>query len=138
MSVVVSTFVSMSTRVFISFDYDHDSDLKELLVGQSKNPDSPFEISDWSIKDQSPNWRDEARRRIRNASVVAVICGAHTANAEGVAIELEIAQELGVRYFLLQGRSGQTPQKPRTASATDRVYPWTWEELRALVGGAGD
>ena len=36
-------------RVFISFDYDHDSDLKTLLVGQAKNADSPFEITDMSI-----------------------------------------------------------------------------------------
>ena len=38
-------------RTFISFDYDHDSDLKTLLVGQAKNPDSPFEITDMSIKE---------------------------------------------------------------------------------------
>ncbi len=39
------------TRVFISFDYDHDADLKTLLVGQAKNQDSPFEIADWSVKE---------------------------------------------------------------------------------------
>jgi len=32
------------TRVFVSFDYDHDVSLKHLLVGQSKYEDSPFEI----------------------------------------------------------------------------------------------
>ena len=37
-------------RTFISFDYDHDSDLKNLLVGQARNEDSPFEITDMSIK----------------------------------------------------------------------------------------
>ena len=36
-------------RTFISFDYDHDSDLKNLLVGQARNPDAPFEITDMSI-----------------------------------------------------------------------------------------
>lgn len=35
------------TKVFISFDYDHDETLKEFLVGQSKLPDSPFELADW-------------------------------------------------------------------------------------------
>lgn len=39
------------TRTFISFDYDHDSDLKSLLVGQAKNDDSPFSITDMSIKE---------------------------------------------------------------------------------------
>ncbi len=32
--------------VFISFDYDHDEDLKTLLVGQAKNEDLPFYIED--------------------------------------------------------------------------------------------
>ncbi|WP_419575924.1 hypothetical protein [Ruminococcus sp.] len=38
-------------RTFISFDYDHDSDLKNLLVGQAENDDSPFSITDMSIKE---------------------------------------------------------------------------------------
>ena len=38
-------------RSFISFDYDHDADLKNLLVGQARNSDSPFEITDLSIKE---------------------------------------------------------------------------------------
>jgi hypothetical protein len=39
-------------KVFISFDYDHDVDLKNLLGGQAKNDDSPFEITDMSIKEE--------------------------------------------------------------------------------------
>lgn len=66
------------TRVFISFDYDLDLDLKNLLVGQARNEDSPFGIADWSIKDPSPGWKEEAREKIRASDVVAVICGEHT------------------------------------------------------------
>jgi hypothetical protein len=32
------------TPVFISYDYDQDRDLKELLVGQSRLSQSPFSI----------------------------------------------------------------------------------------------
>jgi hypothetical protein len=70
------------TRVFTSFDYDHDVDLKNALVGQSRLPDSPFEITDVSIKVASPGWQDEARRRIRGCDVVAVICGEYTQTAD--------------------------------------------------------
>jgi len=35
------------TRVFTGFDYDHDEDLRNLLVGQAKLSDSPFELADW-------------------------------------------------------------------------------------------
>ena len=40
------------TKVFISFDYDHDEILKTFLVGQAKNEDSPFYLADWSIKER--------------------------------------------------------------------------------------
>jgi hypothetical protein len=56
----------MATRVFISYDYDNDVFLKEALVGQSKLPDSPFEISDWSIMGRhlvSGPWAPVAGRR---------------------------------------------------------------------------
>lgn len=49
-------------RTFISFDYDHDNDLKNLLIGQAKNSDSPFEIMDMSIKETiDSNWKAKAR-----------------------------------------------------------------------------
>lgn len=124
------------TRVFISFDYDNDVDLKNLLVGQAKNYDSPFEISDWSIKETvAGNWREEARRRIVRSDVVAVICGEHTDTAAGVSTELRIAQDEGIDYFLLWGRSERQCKKPKAAKATDKIYKWTWENLKVLIGG---
>ena len=63
-------------RVFISFDYDHDADLKNLLVGQSRNPDSPFEISDRSVKEGlTGDWKKKVREKITKVDVVTVICG---------------------------------------------------------------
>ncbi|MEU6867517.1 TIR domain-containing protein [Streptomyces sp. NPDC046876] len=126
----------MPKRVFVSFDYDYDKTLKDFLIGQAKNPDSPFEIYDWSIKEASPDWKDKARRRIRASDVVTVICGEHTHAAVGVAIELKMAQEETIDYFLLNGYNGKTGKKPTTAKASDKIYEWTWDNLKALVGGA--
>lgn len=125
----------MATRVFISYDYDNDAFLKEALVGQSKLPDSPFEISDWSIKVASPGWEGEARRRISASTTVAVICGKNTASATGVATEVGIAQDLGKAYFLLAGYSDGGNVKPTAARASDKMYTWTWENLKTLVEG---
>ncbi len=113
-------------RVFISFDYDNDLDLKNLLVGQSRNEDSPFDISDWSIKVASPDWKAEARRHIRASDTVGVICGEHTDKATGVSVEVEIAQAEDIPYFLLQGRSSKTCKKPKSTRSEDKMYPWTW------------
>lgn len=123
-------------RVFISFDYDHDLDLKNLLVGQAKNEDSPFEIADFSIKEAiSEDWKKKARTRIKGCDVVAVICGEYTDTASGVSAEVKIAQEEKVDYFLLWGRKDKTCKKPKAAKSTDKIYKWTWDNLKALIGG---
>ena len=123
-------------RTFISFDYDHDSDLKTLLVGQAKNIDSPFSITDMSIKQAiSKNWKENARYRIKRCDVVIVICGEYTSTASGVSAELEIAQEEGIPYFLLYGRSSKKCIKPRSAKSTDKIYKWTWNNLKVLING---
>lgn len=124
-------------RVFISFDYDHNLDLKNLLVGQAKNEDSPFEIADFSIKEAiSEDWKNKARTRIKGCNVVAVICGEHTDTASGVSAEVKIAQEENVDYFLLGGHKDKTCEKPKAANASDKIYKWTWDNLKALIGGA--
>lgn len=124
-------------RTFISFDYDHDLDLKTLLVGQSKHPDTDFEIADWSIKEHiDTNWKAKARTRIRSVDVVCIICGEYTNSAVGVAAELSIAQEEGKDYFLLYGRSTKTCVKPTSALSNDQMYNWTWDNLKALIKGS--
>lgn len=122
------------TRVFVSFDYDFDNDLKNALVGQARMEDSPFEIADWSIKDASPSWRSEARNRIRRAHQVIVICGEQTHRAKGVEIEVSIAKAEGRPYFLLEGRSDKDCRKP-PGTGKDSMYEWTWGNLKALIAG---
>ena len=126
----------MKTKAFISFDYDHDEELKVALIGQSKHPDSPFSINDMSIKEAiDSNWKVYARRRIRQCDVVIVICGRYTNMATGVSAELTIAQEEGIPYFLLCGRADGNVVKPRGAHSSDKIYKWTWENLKALIHG---
>lgn len=123
-------------RVFISFDYDHDEILKTFLVGQAKHSDSPFELADWSIKEPlTGNWKEKARTRIKGVDLMAVICGEHTNTATGVSAELAIAQEEKVPYFLLAGYKDKTCLRPNSAKSSDKMYNWTWENLKTLVGG---
>jgi hypothetical protein len=125
-----------ATRIYISFDFDNDEDLKNFLVGQAKHSDSPFEVSDWSLKEAvTGDWKAMARKRIRAASQIAVICGHHTDVATGVAAEVSIAQAEGKPYFLLHGRAKGGVKKPRTALKADKVYNWTWDNLKSLIAG---
>ena len=128
----------MATKsVFISFDFDNDNELRGNLVAQAKLPDSPFNITDWSVrKPIDENWRKEVRDRIRRADLTIVICGEHTHESVGVAAEVTIAREEGKRYYLLKGRHDKTCTRPRTARRRDKIHPWTWPELKKLIEGS--
>ena len=114
-------------RVFTAFDFDHDEDLRNLLVGQSRNTDSPFEIADWSVKQaMTGDWKEKVRTKIKSVNQVIIMCGQHTDEATGVSDELAIAQEEAKPYFLLRGRSSETCTKPKSAKSSDKMYNWTW------------
>ena len=123
----------MKTKVFISFDYDHDVSQKNLLVGQSRLDDSPFEISDVSIKQEETDWVNKARQKIRNADVVIILCGYYTDTARGVDTELRLAREVGTKYYFLRAYNDKTPYKPKSAYSFEKVYDWTWDNLKALL-----
>lgn len=120
-----ATMFGMATkaRLFISYDYDNDAFLKEALVEQSKKPDSPFEFTDASVKVHlTGDWKDKVKGRIDRADQVAA--------------EVTIAQDLEKPYFLLAGYSDGGNKKPATALSADKMYNWTWENLKDLIAGA--
>jgi hypothetical protein len=123
-------------KLFVSFDYDNDATLKMLFVNQSKHDDAPFDIWDSSIKEHlTGDWKEKVRSRIRSADVVCILCSTTTHTATGVAIELQIAKELKKPYFLLAGYKDKTCKKPTTASSSDKLYNWTWDNLKTLIHG---
>jgi hypothetical protein len=106
------------------------------LVGQSKHEDTPFEICDWSVKEPfTGDWKKKVKERIKKCQQMIVICGEHTHTATGVSHELEIAQEEDMPYFLLKGYADKTCYKPTAAKASDKMYNWTWDNLKKLIGG---
>ena len=121
-------------RVFISFDYNHDLDIKGSLVAQANSSDSPFEIIDVSINEAiDEKWKFYAREKIKSCDCVIILCGKDTVNAKGVAAELTITQEESIPYFLLCGRKNGDVTKPMSAKKTDKVYKWSWKNLKALL-----
>ena len=123
-------------KVFVSFDYDHDSTIKTFLVNQSKLEDTPFDIWDSSVKEHMDgDWQAKVRRKMQNVDIVCVLCGEYTHTAKGVAIELQIAKAVGAEYFLLKGYKDKDCTKPTTATSADKLYNWTWENLKTLIHG---
>ncbi len=123
-------------KVFISFDYDNDFDIKVMLAGQAKLEDSPFDFIDASVKDHlTGDWKDKVKKIIAGCDQVVVLCGEKTHSAAGVSAEIEIARELKKPYFLLTGRAEKTCYKPKSATSIDKMYTWSWRNLKALIGG---
>ncbi len=124
-------------RAFISFDYDHDESAKIMLAGQAKLPDTPFDFTDSSVKEHlTGDWEAKVRRRMDNIDVVIVLCGERTHTAQGVAKELAIARDRGKPYFLLAAYGDKNCTKPTSALSSDKVYRWTWDNVKALIEGA--
>ena len=123
-------------RAFISFDIDHDEGTKVMLAGQAKAPDCPFDFKDNSVKEHlTGDWKQKVRQRMDSIDVVIVLCGTMTHAASGVAAELTIAKSKNKPYFLLAAYSDKHCTKPTSATASDKVYSWTWPNLKALING---
>lgn len=123
-------------RAFISFDYHNDEGAKIMLVGQAQKPDSPFDFKDNSVDYHlTGDWKEKVKRRMDNVDVVIVLCGQKTHTAAGVAAELQIAKEKNKSYFLLAAYSDTTCTKPNTANHNDKIYNWTWDNLKTLISG---
>jgi hypothetical protein len=120
-------------RVFVSFDFDNDKTLKDFIVGQAKNEDSPFEVSDYSLKETAPekDWVKRARAAISRAEVFVVMLGPKTRKAPGVLREVRIAKELDKKRFQLIGYKDGT--KDWAVPDAGRTYSWNWENLKRLL-----
>lgn len=120
------------TRVFVSFDYDNDRALKDLILGQARLADSPFEVIDHSLKEAAPerDWEKKASAAISRAEVVLVIVGAQTHKAHGVLKEVAMARQVGAKIVQIIGYKDRnyTP-----VAGAGRLYAWTWDNLKTLL-----
>lgn len=123
----------MKKKVFVSFDFDNDRALKDFIIGQAKLPDSPFEISDYSLKEAKPeaDWLDHATRAIGRADVFLVMLGRSTKHASGVLKEVRIANAKGKDKFQIIGYKNGSADW--AVPGAGRTYNWNWENLKKLL-----
>lgn len=126
-----------ASRVFVIPDYDHDLDLKNLLVGQAKHKDTPFFVEDCSVKYASRGLRSDARSPISRATMMVVICGHDAHQAVGIAAEVQIGSETQTPFYLLRGRKTGIVRRPQGTWSWEKACASTWENLRATTTGHG-
>jgi hypothetical protein len=119
-------------RVFVSFDFDNDRVLKDFVLGQAKNADSPFEVVDHSLKEAAPerNWERKANNAISSADIVLVMVGPMTHRAQGVLKEIAMARAAGVKVVQIIGyKEGRYTPVPDAG----RLYSWSRGNLEKLL-----
>ena len=119
-------------RVFFSFDFDEDQNLKHHMVGQLKLDTSPFAAADWSMKEAVPqrNWESEAESRIGRSDVVVVLVGANTHKAPGVLKEVAITRRLRKPIVQIIGYKNSNPAPVPNAG---RLLRWTWVNMTSVL-----
>ena len=125
-------------KVFVSFDFDRDVTLRDFIVGQAKNADSPFSISDYSLKESKPekDWEAKAHAAIARSDVFIVMLGSRTRFASGVKKEVAMANRLLAsghiqnRFQIIGYRDGSTDWRVPNAGI---VYRWNWSNLKKLL-----
>jgi len=119
-------------KVFVSFDFDNDKILKEFIIGQSKLPDSPFDVSDHSLKEAAPEsgWEAKANAAIKRSDVVIVMVGSQTYRASGVLKEVRMARNTDKHIVQIIGyRDGDYTAVPNAG----KLYRWSWDNLKSLL-----
>jgi len=119
-------------RAFISFDFDNDIQLKNLLSGQAKNSDTPFIFDDWSVKEPFPQstWKSDVRTKIKQCDFLMVLIGQNTYQCSGVLEEIKIANEENIPTFGIyeQNKIYYVPE-----GLNKRFIAWTWPNITTAI-----
>jgi hypothetical protein len=130
----LKTLLKLPTRVFISFDYDHDRTAATFL-GQQLRSSPRFTVENWSMKEAAPEhlWKDEARKRINRSDVVLVVVGRHTHRAVGVLEEVKMAREAKPPVPLRQVVGYRDLIAPARVPDAGRLYRWKHDTLATIL-----
>ncbi len=123
----------MAKKVFVSFDFDNDSGIKNFITGQAKLPTSPFWCADWSMKEAAPQhrWEDEAEQRIKQCDIVLIMLGKETYRASGVLKEVAFARRYNKPIAQIIAYSNLV--NPTPVANAGRLYRWSWDNLKTLL-----
>ena len=112
-----------SVKIFVSFEFDKDNNLKNSFFTQAKEH-TEHRIINCSLHGSYPNqvWKDKARAVVRECDVVVVLVGQDTHNAQGVIVETDMARSMNKIIF--QVRPKGRPYKGLTRLGEPIVWKW--------------
>ena len=114
------------TRIFISFAIE-DENLRDLLKGQARNPNSSFEFVDMSVKQPwDSKWKTNCRIRIKGCDGVISIITKNTKNADGQIWEMKCAKEEGIPIIGIYGNDDHSGVSIPAECGYIKLVDWTW------------
>lgn len=120
-------------RVFTSFAIE-DRGLRDLFVGQSRNAGTPFELTDFSVKEPwSSSWKTNCRVRIKSCRAVVGILTSHTPAADGQLWELKCAYEELVPTLLIYGNQSASLVNYPEPIRGKRIHYWSWTTIGQFI-----
>lgn len=123
------------SRIFISFAME-DRIFRDFLIGQKKNLRTPFDFTDYSVKQPwDSNWKTNCRVRIKGCRGMIGIITRNTPNADGQLWELTCALQEGIPLLLIHGSSDEQQRLkafPKVLSGR-RVFNWTHQSIANFV-----
>ena len=124
--------MAINNRIFVSFAIE-DANLRDFLIGQGRNAQTPFSFVDMSVKEPWDSaWKTRCRTKIRGCDGMTGIITSNTPNAAGQLWELNCAYEEEVPVLLIYGHSDDRPDLPEPVKGR-RILNWTWDNIAAFL-----
>ena len=121
----------MAKRIFISFAVE-DTNLRDFLVGQAKNENSPFEFVDMSVKEPwKEDWKTKCRTKIKGCDGLIAIITKNTNSASGQKWEIKCAKEEKIPCIGIWGHNDEMYDSYLpTEMIGITTHKWTWNNIK--------
>ena len=119
----------MKKRIFISFAME-DVELRNLLVGQARNDNSPFDFVDMSVKKPWDSaWKTNCREKIKGCHGMIAIITKNTKNASGELWEIKCAKDEEIPCIGIWGHPDEHFKIRPDEISSLRVMDWNWSNI---------
>lgn len=116
-------------RIFVSFAIE-DERLRDLLRGQARNENSPFEFVDMSAKQPwDSQWKTKCRTRIKGCDGVISIITKNTKIASGQIWEMKCAKDEGIPVVGIYGNDNHIGIDIPSECGYVKLMDWTWPNI---------
>lgn len=120
-----------SKRVFIAFAAE-DANLRDFLVGQARNEQSPFEFVDMSVKQPwDYAWHDHCRSKIKGCDGLIAIITNNSVYADGQLWEIGCAKEERIPVAAVYGHPNERPYIKELGFI--QPLSWSWENIKRII-----